>query len=297
MVKSLRGISGLGLAAFLFACLPTQADKLVLKQGAPLFGRIVDERDSLIRYVDRHDRPRKISARLVDTVIYDGDEVAGLVKAAYRKGLPKDWTGYLSLRHSDELDLDVIYATDSLTELDLFFRNGMHVRVLQRTRFQIDMAPKGENAEARLRLFWGGLIVEGYHAGALIKVTSDHGVGALRGVGRMGFQDLQKDSAVTVACLSGLVGVQEKIQDPGELVVEPGAIMSFARREGLFHADSLPVEQGRDLTLAAENMGHYRLAAVDYPPVGYLPRALTGLGFLVFFYGSTLGVLDYVNHL
>ncbi len=297
MVKCLIKITWIGLAALFFASLPAQADKLVLKQGKVLFGRIIDERDSLIRYFDRHDRPRKIATHLVDSVIYDSKEVAGLVKVAYRKGLPKDWTGYLSLRHSDQLDLDVIYATDSLTELDLFFRNGMHVRVLQRTRFQIDMAPKGENAEARLRLFWGGLIVEGYHTGAIVKVTSDHGVGALRGVGRMAFQDLQKDSAVTVACLRGLVGVQEKVQDPGELVVEPGAIMSFTRREGLFRADSLPAEHGRDLTLAAENMGHYRLSQVEYPPVGYLPRALTGLGFLVFFYGSTLGVLDYVNHL
>jgi hypothetical protein len=273
------------------------ADKLILKTGESVFGRIVDERDSLVRYVDRHDRPRKMAASKIDSVIYDANELNGLVKVAYRKGLPKDWTGYLTLRHSDELDLDVIYQTDSTTELDLFFRNGVHARVLEQTRFRVEKAPKGAKAEAHIRLLWGGVVAEGYHEGALLKVIADHGVGTLRGVGRLGFQALASDSTITVACLRGLVGVQEKMTDFGEFVVEPGANMSFVRREGLFHADTLNSEVGKTLAWQAENMGHYVFEPVVYPPVGYLPRALTGLGFLVFFYGSTLGVLDYVNHL
>ena len=47
------------------------ADKLVLKDGKAVFGTITDERDSLIRYFDRFDRPRKLAAALVDTIHYD----------------------------------------------------------------------------------------------------------------------------------------------------------------------------------------------------------------------------------
>jgi len=273
------------------------ADKLVMKSGEVRYGHIIDERDSLVRYFDRHDRPRKVVASQVDSIIYDSDELLGRVKIAYRKGLPKDWTGYLKVRHSDELDMDVIYATDSLTELDLFFRNGLHVRILNNTRFQVVDAPKGDQGEARLQLIWGGLVAEGQNERALFKVESGFGVGTLRGIGRMAFQSSPQDSSVQVICLQGLVGVQEKISDPGEFVVETGADMSFARKDGLFRADPLRPDIARALNRQAENMGHYSLAAVEYPPVGYLPRALTGLGFLVFFYGSTLGVLDYVNHL
>jgi hypothetical protein len=274
-----------------------RADKMVLKDGEVRYGRIIDERDSLVRYIDRHDRPKKLHASKIDSIIYDLAEVQGRVKFAYRRGVPKDWTGYFSLRHTDYLDLDVIYATDSTTEMDLFFRNGVHVRVLSNSRFQIENAPKGDGDPVRVRMFWGGVLAEGHRSGALLKLESDFGVGALRGKARLAFQAGESDSAVVVACLNGLVGVQEKITDPGEFVVDSGATLSFARKDGVFKSDPLPEEQAKALAWQAHNMGHYLLAKVEYPPVGYLPRAITGLGFLVFFYGSTLGVLDYVNNL
>jgi hypothetical protein len=44
-------------------------------------------------------------------------------------------------------------------------------------------------------------------------------------------------------------------------------------------------------------MGHYRFSVIEYPKIGYLPKAITGLGFMVFFYGTAIGILDYVNHI
>lgn len=303
MVMALRKLAGWGECSAFFGALilltvsSAFADKMVLKNGQALFGRIIDERDSLVRYVDRHDRPKKLHASQIDSIIYDIDEVQGRVKFAYRRGTPKDWTGYFSLRHTDYLDLDVIYDTDSLTEMDLFFRNGVHVRMLARSRFQIQEAPKDADDPVSIRILWGGMVAEGQMPGALAKLESDFGVGVLRGRARMAFQVSSRDSSVAVACLHGLIGVQEKKTDPGEFVVDSGATLSFARREGVFKSQPLPVEQAESLAWQAANMGHYLLAPVQYPPVGYLPRAITGLGFLVFFYGSTLGVLDYVNNL
>ncbi len=273
------------------------ADALVMKNGETRFGHIIDERDSLVRYFDRHDRPRKVSASEVDSIIYDIKEVEGRVKATYRRGIPKDWTGYFSLRHTDLFDLDVIYVTDSVTELDLFFRNGVHARILSNSRFQIQRAPKDPDDKLLIRLDWGGVLAEGNTAGTVSKIESPFGVGALRGAGRMAFQVKAKDSSVIVACLHGLVGVQEKLSDPGEFVADSGATLAFARREGVFSSQPISEDEAKALAWQAENMGHYAVREVQYPPVGYLPRAITGLGFMLFFYGSTIGVLDYVNHL
>jgi hypothetical protein len=281
----------------LAAAFEVRADKMVLKDGEVRYGRIIDERDSLVRYIDRHDRPKKLHAAKIDSIIYDLAEIQGRVKFAYRRGVPKDWTGYFSLRHTDYLDLDVIYETDTTTEMDLFFLNGVHVRILAQSRFQIQKTPKGDGDPVEIRMFWGGVLAEGHRSGALLKLESDFGVGALRGKARMAFQAGESDSAVVVACLNGLVGVQEKITDPGEFVVDSGAALSFARKEGVFKSEALPEVRAQALAWQANNMGHYLLARVEYPPIGYLPRAITGLGFLVFFYGSTLGVLDYVNNL
>jgi len=44
-------------------------------------------------------------------------------------------------------------------------------------------------------------------------------------------------------------------------------------------------------------MEHYLFSEVEYPKIGYLPKAITGLGFMVFFYGTAIGILDYVNHI
>jgi hypothetical protein len=296
MVRPIR-IQCIGMIWVLVLFITPFADRIVLKSGKNLFGHIIDERDSLIRYVDRHDRPKKQPLRDVDSVIYDRKEMQGKVKATYRRGIPKDWTGYFSLRHTDILDLDVIYANDSTTELDLFFKNDVHVRILSNSQFQIVDAPNGPKDELRIQLNWGGLIVEGEEVRALSRVVSPFGVSVLRGAGRMAFQVRASDSAIVVASLHGLVGVQEKLSDPGEFVVDTGATISFMRKEGLFKASPIPESEAKALEWQAKNMGHYVMKSVEYPPVGYLPRAITGLGFMLFFYGSTLGVLDYVNHL
>jgi hypothetical protein len=273
------------------------ADRMVLKSGKNLYGHIIDERDSLIRFIDRHDRPKKQLLRDVDSVIYDREEMQGRVKATYRRGIPKDWTGYFKLRHTDILDLDVIYVNDSTTELDLFFKNDVHVRILSQSQFQILHAPNGPKDELRIQLNWGGIIAEGQDAKAVSKIVSPFGVGVLRGAGRMAFQAHPRDSSIVMASLHGLVGVQEKLTDPGEFIVDTGSTMSFMRQDGIFKPSPIPEAEAKALAWQAENMGHYAMRPVAYPPVGYLPRAITGLGFLLFFYGSTLGVLDYVNHL
>jgi hypothetical protein len=121
---------------------PVLADKLTLKTGEAIFGSITDERDSIVRYFDRFDRPRRIAADKVDTIHYDIKDVRGPVKVAFRKGQTKDRSGYFRIRYAEELDLEVTYKTDSVGELDLFFRNNVHVRVLPGSRFRVARAPK-----------------------------------------------------------------------------------------------------------------------------------------------------------
>jgi hypothetical protein len=105
------------------------------------------------------------------------------------------------------------------------------------------------------------------------------------------------DSSLQTMCLHGLVGVQETKESPGELVVDEGKSVSLLRKEGVFNRkEPDAVEEARFLGLGA-NMGHYRFSAIEYPKIGYLPKAITGLGFMVFFYGTAIGILDYVNHI
>jgi hypothetical protein len=285
------------LAAALFLAAPARADRLVLKDGKVIFGRVTDEKDSLIRYFDRYDRPRKLAASLVDTLNYDSRDVNGLVKVAFRKGQTKDRTGYFRIRHSEELDLDVEYKTDSTAELDLFFRDNVHVRVLPNTHFKVARAPKDADDALVFELRSGRILATSPQPEALLRVVTPWGIGVGRGEFQAGIASRPADSSLHVMCLKGLTGVQETAESPGELVVEEGKSVDLAKHEGVFDRRAPdPAEEKRFADLAA-SMGHYRFSPVTYPGIGYLPKAITGLGFMVFFYGTAIGVLDYVNHI
>lgn len=285
-------------AAFaLIAAAPVCADRMVLKSGKVVFGTVTDEKDSLIRYWDRYDRPRRIAASEVDTLIYDSKKVNGLVKVAFRKGQTKDRYGYFRIRHSDELDLEVEYRTDSAAELDLFFRNDVHVRVLPNSHFKVEKAPKDADDPLVFKLVSGRILATSPQAEALVRVETPFGIGVGRGSFQAGMSAATADSSLQVMCLRGLTGVQETAESPGELVVEEGKSVGLILKEGVFNRrEADPDAEARFRALAA-NMGHYRFSPIEYPGIGYLPKAITGLGFMVFFYGTAIGVLDYVNHI
>jgi hypothetical protein len=100
-----------------------------------------------------------------------------------------------------------------------------------------------------------------------------------------------------IMCLRGLTGAQETPQSPGELVVEEGKSVGLIRREGVFDRRAPDGREEEFFRSLAANMGHYRFSRIEYPGIGYLPKAITGLGFMVFFYGTAIGILDYVNHI
>lgn len=286
-------------AAGIVLCLsaPARADKIVLKDGAVVFGRVTDEKDSVVRYYDRFDRPKRLKASQVDTLTYDSREVHGLVKVAFRKGNTADRTGYFRIRHSEELDLEVEYKTDSIGELDLFFRNEVHVRVLPNSRFKVAKAPKDADDPLLFELKSGRILATSPQREALMRVVTPGGIAVGRGEFQAGVVSLPADSSMQVMCLRGLTGAQESTQSPGELVVEEGKSVGLIRKEGVF--DRRAPDQGEETffrSLAA-NMGHYRFSRIEYPGIGYLPKAITGLGFMVFFYGTAIGILDYVNHI
>lgn len=286
------------LAALLLALLlpsAASADKLVLKGGKVIYGSVTDERDSLIRYYDRYDRPRKLASSQVDTIHYDSKEILGKVKVAFRKGQPKDRSGFFRLKHSEELDLDAEYVTDSISELDLFFLNHAHVRVLPGARFRILEAPKSPGDGMEMELEAGRVLVSANHAKALVRIVTPGGIGVGRGDFQMAIRALPADSTVLVSCLRGLCGVQESRQNPGELVVDPGQATGFARKQGTFEPQVPDSSEVAALGAQAANVGHYRFSEIEYPRIGYLPKAITGLGFMVFFYGSAIGILNYVN--
>lgn len=273
------------------------ADKMVLKDGTVIFGTITDEKDSLIKYFDRYDRPKKMVSAKVDTIQYDSKEVRGLVKVAFRKGQPKDRSGYFKIRHSEELDLEAEYRTDSISELDLFFRNNVHIRVFSGSRFKVIHAPKSLKDPLQLDLYSGKILATSPNADALARINSPFGVGVGRGKFQLGVVASNADSSVLVVCMEGLTGLAETLESPGELVVEKDKSVSITKHEGVFNRkDSDPVMEQKLNALAA-NMGHYLFSEVENPQIGYLPRAITGIGFMVFFYGSAIGILDYVNHI
>jgi hypothetical protein len=262
-----------------------------------IFGSITDERDSVIRYYDRYERPRRITASQVDTINYDSKDVRGLVKVAFRKGQPKDRSGYFRIRHSEELDLDVEYKTDSIAELDLFFRDNVHVRVLPGSDFRITKAPKSLKDPLVIQLISGRILATSPQEEALVRIVTPWGIAVGRGNFQAGVVSSASDSSVQAMCLRGLTGVQETPESPGELVVEEGKSVSLFKKEGVLNRrEPDPAEEQRFLNLAA-NMGHYRFSEIEYPKIGYLPKAITGLGFMVFFYGTAIGILDYVNHI
>lgn len=283
--------------AALLAAVPARADKLTLKTGKVVYGSITDERDSLIRYFDRYERPRKIKAAEVDTIHYDSKPVRGLVKVAFRKGQTRDRTGYFRLRYSEELDLDVEYKTDSVGELDLFFRNNVHVRVLPDSRFRVAKAPKGAKDALVMELSAGRILATASQGEAMVRIVTPYGIAVGRGAFQAGMSASVSDSSLQVYCLRGLTGVQETAESPGELVVDEGKSVSLLRKEGVFNRkEPDPGEEERFAALSS-NMGHYRFSVIEYPKIGYLPKAITGLGFMVFFYGTAVGILDYVNHI
>jgi hypothetical protein len=276
---------------------PVRADKLVLKDGRAVFGTITDERDSLIRYFDRYDRPRRLKASEVDTIHYDSRKVQGKVKVAFRKGQPKDRSGLFRLRHSEDLDLDAEYRTDSLSELDLFFRNGVHLRVLAGSHFRVLEAPRSKDGPVDVELYSGRVLASGSGAEALARISTPGGVGVGRGAFQSAVRAGAKDSSILVSCLRGLCGVQETLANPGELVVEPGQVTGLGRKEGVFEPRDPDPAEVEELRSLAAKVGHYRFSEIEYPKIGYLPKAITGLGFMVFFYGSAIGILNYVNNI
>jgi hypothetical protein len=296
--RGLRAGAVFAAAAILLAlAAPVRADRMVLKSGKVLFGTVTDEKDSLIRYFDRYDRPRKIAAAEVDTLTYDTKGVHGLVKVAFRKGQTKDRYGYFRIRHSDELDLEVEYRTDSAAELDLFFRNDVHVRVLPNSHFKVEKAPKDADDPLVLKLVSGRILATSPQSEALVRVETPYGIGVGRGNFQAGMFVSAADSSLQVMCLRGLTGVQETAESPGELVVDEGKSVGLMKKDGMFdrrEPDAASEQLFRNL---AANMGHYRFSRIEYPGIGYLPKAITGLGFMVFFYGTAIGVLDYVNHI
>jgi hypothetical protein len=286
-------------ALFLAAlcAVPARADKLTLKTGEAIFGSITDERDSVIRYFDRYERPRKIAADKVDTVHYDVKDVRGPVKVAFRKGQTKDRSGYFRIRYAEELDLEVTYKTDSVGELDLFFRNNVHVRMLPNSRFRVARAPKSPKDPLVIELSSGRLLATSGQEEALVRVVSPWGIAVGRGSFQAGVMVSEADSSLQAVCLRGLTGVQESAESPGELVVDEGKSVSLFRKEGVFNRRAPDPDEERRFIALAANMGHYRFAPVEYPKIGFLPRAITGFGFMVFFYGTAIGILDYVNHI
>jgi hypothetical protein len=307
-VEDVRGRAGKGIGAirlfsalatgwFLCTAAPARADRLVIKGGEVIFGRVTDEKDSVIRYYDRFDRPKKLAASKVDTLIYDSREVQGLVKVAFRKGRTSDRTGLFRIRHSEELDLEVEYKTDSVGELDLFFRNQVHLRVLPNSRFKVSKAPKDADDPLLFELKSGRILATSPQREALLRVVTPGGIAVGRGEFQAGVVSSPSDSSMQIMCLRGLTGAQESPQSPGELVVEEGKSVGLIRREGVFDRRAPDGREEEFFRSLAANMGHYRFSRIEYPGIGYLPKAITGLGFMVFFYGTAIGILDYVNHI
>jgi hypothetical protein len=113
----------------------------------------------------------------------------------------------------------------------------------------------------------------------------------------MGIWTNPKDSLTQILNLEGIVGLREKADSPGELAATLGEPLAFRRAEGHFEPGLVDSLQGARLIASASELNRYRLEEVPPPPIGYWPKAVTGLGFLVFFYGSALGILDYANSL
>lgn len=294
---AMRDASAAAACLILWLAPHARADRMVLKDGGVIFGRVTDEKDSVVRYFDRFDRPKRLPAASVDTLTYDSRDVHGLVKVAFRKGHTEDRTGLFRIRHSEELDLEVEYKTDSAGELDLFFRNEVHVRVMPNSRFKISKAPKDADDPLLFELKTGRILATSPQREALVRVQTPGGIAVGRGEFQAGVVSSPSDSSMQIMCLRGLTGAQETAQSPGELVVEEGKSVGLIRKEGVFDRRAPDGNEDAFFRALAANMGHYRFSPIAYPGIGYLPKAITGLGFMVFFYGTAIGILDYVNHI
>ncbi len=276
---------------------PALSDKLLFKSGESVYGTIRTERDSLVKYLDRYDRPREVRMSEVDTLYYDIDKLRGPVKAAFRKGQPTDRTGLFRLTNREDFDIEVDYRTDSLSELDLHFRNGIHARFTPGARFRILEAPSDPDEAALIRLDSGEVLISGRHEKALARVLTTAGVGVARGQTSLVVTTAPGDSSMRSICLRGLCGIQQDSESPGELVVDAGRLVRLSASRGVFESRLAPLDEMKVWEPVMADMGRYRLTKVEYPPVNYWAKALTGFGFMVFFYGSTLGVLSYVNNI
>ena len=158
-------------------------------------------------------------------------------------------------------------------------------------------APKSIRDPMQLELYAGSVIATSQENEAVAKIATPFGIGVGRGKFQAGIIASPSDSSLLVMCQRGLTGVQESANSPGELVVDEGKSVSIFKKDGVFNRREPDLSQQNHLSQVANNMGHYQFSEVQYPPIGYLPKAITGLGFMVFFYGSAIGILDYVNHI
>ena len=220
------------------------------------------------------------------------------MKVAFRKGQPKDRSGFFRLRHSEELDLDVEYRTDSVSELDLFFRNNAHVRVLPDSQFQVDKAPRSADDPAEIELRSGRMLDHLHRCRRLGAHRHARAASAWAGGFPVAVQADPADSSLLVSCLQGLCGVQETARQPGRAGgrARAGHLAWSGGRACSSRGSGSGARCACSRRLAA-NVGHYRFSRIEYPKIGYLPKAITGLGFMVFFYGSAIGILDYVNNI
>ncbi len=284
----------------LLVCLfthPSHADKMIFKSGETVYGKIRSERDSVVRYLDRYDRPRQISAGEVDTILYDINKLRGDAKAAFRKGQPTDRTGKFRLRNRDDFDIKADYRTDSLSELDVHFRNGIHARFTPGAHFRVLKAPSSDRDPVVIRLDSGQVLIWGRQEKALAQIKTNAGVGVARGYSSLVVTTAPKDSSMRTVCLQGLCGIQQSLASPGELVVETGRLVRLSASRGVFESGPAPPEEMQGWEPVMADMERYRLEEIEYPPVNYWAKAVTGFGFMLFFYGSTLGVLGYVNNI
>jgi hypothetical protein len=286
-------IFGLGLLL-----VPTVfADRVVLKNGESRHVTVLDERGEFVRILDRYERPRKLPSAWIDSVVYDSEALRSRAKMVFRKGQPTDSTGRWKVRYSEPLDSELAYRTDSLSELDLLFLNRALVRILPGSLVRVIQAPDHSDEPLELQLLEGRLLGVGYDSLTEIRVTTVAGIGVARGIARMGIWTNPKDSLTQILNLEGIVGLREKADSPGELAATLGEPLAFRRAEGHFEPGLVDSLQGARLIASASELNRYRLEEVPPPPIGYWPKAVTGLGFLVFFYGSALGILDYANSL
>jgi len=271
------------------------SDRMVFKNRPPLFGKIIKETPEEILYLDAFDRPRKEKQITIDSIWYDQEQVEGNVKTVFRAGQPTDKSGYIPLGYAERMDLELEYMTDSVTEIDFFFKSNVHIRMTPQSHFKIIKAPDKIGETIKIALFKGALLFQAHHRDAKVNIKTKGGI--VVGRGRTQSAVITQDSTVTAICLQGLVGIQENEIAFGELVVDSSQALTLSKKDGLFMPLEVEKKVIESWNQKIKNMGHYQLRSIEYPPTGWLAKAFTGFGFMVFFYGTTVGVLNYVNNI